>query len=441
MGLTRPRLGQFQTTTAAFDDEIIVLNNSASGANANDIGIVFERGDSANTALIWDESADTFALISTTEQGGTQGNVGITSYSALKVGSFIASGITYPTSDGSSGQMVVTDGSGNLSFSTPGTVDTSKMPLAGGAFTGAVTTNSTFDGRDVATDGAKLDGIEASATADQTDAEIRAAVEAASDSNVFTDADHSKLNAIEASADVTDATNVAAAGAVMESDSTTASMSFVIDEDNLASNSATKVPTQQSVKAYVDNELAGVSSDSISEGDSKIEVVDAGTGTAVVTLDNATHTTFNSSGITLATGVFSGTATSARYADLAERYVSDAAYEAGTVLVFGGTKEVTISNTKEDKRIAGVVSTNPAYLMNSDCEGEHVVAIALQGRVPCRVIGKVEKGDIIVSSYVEGVGVVWDESRNPIAGSVIGKAIENKFTEAEKTIEVVVGVR
>ena len=66
----------------------------------------------------------------------------------------------------------------------------------------------------------KLDAIEASATADQTDAEIRAAVEAATDSNVFTDADHSKLNAIEASADVTDATNVTAAGALMDSELT-----------------------------------------------------------------------------------------------------------------------------------------------------------------------------------------------------------------------------
>ena len=75
-----------------------------------------------------------------------------------------------------------------------------KMPLAGGAFSGAVTTNSTFDGRDVATDGTKLDTIETSATADQTDAQIRARVEAATDSNVFTDADHTKLDGIETSA-------------------------------------------------------------------------------------------------------------------------------------------------------------------------------------------------------------------------------------------------
>ena len=92
------------------------------------------------------------------------------------------------------------------------------LPKAGGAMTGAITTNSTFDGRDVATDGSKLDGIEAGATADQTNAEIRAAVEAATDSNVFTDADHTKLNGIEASADVTDTANVTAAGALMDSE-------------------------------------------------------------------------------------------------------------------------------------------------------------------------------------------------------------------------------
>jgi hypothetical protein len=96
--------------------------------------------------------------------------------------------------------------------------ETATLALSGGAMTGAITTNSTFDGRDVATDGAKLDGIEAGATTDQTDAEIRAAVEAATDSNVFTDADHSKLNGIEASADVTDTANVTAAGALMDSE-------------------------------------------------------------------------------------------------------------------------------------------------------------------------------------------------------------------------------
>ena len=100
-------------------------------------------------------------------------------------------------------------------------------------------------------DHTKLNAIDTNAADDQTAAEIRVLVESATDSNVFTDADHSKLNAIEASADVTDATNVNAAGAVMNSDTTTAAMQFVVDEDNFSSDSATKVPTQQSTKAYI----------------------------------------------------------------------------------------------------------------------------------------------------------------------------------------------
>lgn len=99
------------------------------------------------------------------------------------------------------------------------------MPYIGNPQVGFISADTlavsgTVDGRDVSVDGTKLDTIETSATADQTNAEIRAAVEAASDSNVFTDADHTKLNGIEASADVTDATNVAAAGAAMLSGAT-----------------------------------------------------------------------------------------------------------------------------------------------------------------------------------------------------------------------------
>jgi len=94
------------------------------------------------------------------------------------------------------------------------------LPLTGGALTGAVTTNSTFDGRDVSVDGAKLDGIESGATADQTAAEIKTAYESNANTNAFTDADETKLDGIEAGADVTDTTNVTAAGALMDSEVT-----------------------------------------------------------------------------------------------------------------------------------------------------------------------------------------------------------------------------
>ena len=91
----------------------------------------------------------------------------------------------------------------------------------------------------------KLDGIEGSATADQSNAEIRAAVEAASDSNVFTDTDHSKLNAIEASADVTDTTNVTAAGALMDSEVTNLSQVKAFDSSDYLASSVTTISSGQ----------------------------------------------------------------------------------------------------------------------------------------------------------------------------------------------------
>ena len=91
-------------------------------------------------------------------------------------------------------------------------------------------------------------------SSDGTDGTITAA--SASTAGVMTKAMFDKLNGIQALADVTDATNVNAAGAVMNSDTTTSAMQFVVDEDDMTSNSATKLPTQQSVKTYVDAEIA-----------------------------------------------------------------------------------------------------------------------------------------------------------------------------------------
>jgi len=134
--------------------------------------------------------------------------------------------------------------------------------------------------------------------------------------------------------------------------------------------------------------------------------------------------------------VFSGTATQARYADLAEKYLADDSYEPGTVLVFGGDKEVTTTKQKGDTRVAGVVSTNPAYLMNSELNDNTAVAVALQGRVPCKVLGIVKKGDLIVSAAIEGYATV---DNNAKVGTVIGKALEDKINPEKGIIEIVVG--
>jgi len=127
-------------------------------------------------------------------------------------------------------------------------------------------------------------------------------------------------------------------------------------------------------------------------------------------------------------------ATSAQYADLAEMYEADQIIEPGTVVCFGGAKEVTTCSTDACRRIAGVVSTNPSYIMNAGLSGDHVVAVALTGRVPTRVTGTIRKGDMLVAT---GDGRARAET-NPVTGSIIGKALAD-FEGADGVIEVVVG--
>ena len=135
-------------------------------------------------------------------------------------------------------------------------------------------------------------------------------------------------------------------------------------------------------------------------------------------------------------GVITATATAARYADLAEKYTSDENYDPGTVLELGGIAEVTQTRRPTSLAIAGIVSTDPAYLMNSDSEG---ISVALIGRVPCKVTGKINKGDILVSSDIPGHAKAHREIHNPPAGSMIGKAIEAKDNDGPGVIEVLVG--
>jgi len=146
----------------------------------------------------------------------------------------------------------------------------------------------------------------------------------------------------------------------------------------------------------------------------------------------------NGSGDIGATGAGFGTvwakATSAQYADVAEKYSADAEYAPGTVVSFGGEQEVTQCNDNMSSRVAGIVSTNPAYMMNNGLQSEFTVMVALLGRVPCKVHGQVRKGDLMVSA---GNGYARSES-NPAIGTVLGKALEN-FDGLEGVIEVVVG--
>ena len=236
-----------------------ISSNVTTVANANS-NITAVAGNASNINTVG------AAITNVNNVGGSIANVNTVASNLSSVNAFgeqYRVGSSNPTTSLDEGDLFfnttdntlkVYDGTG---WTAGVTLGSGFLPLTGGGLTGALTTNSTIDGRDIANDGSKLDsieasatadqtaseirtlvesasdsnvftdadhtklnGIEASATADQSNAEIRTAVEAATDSNVFTDADHTKLNGIEASADVTDATNVTAAGALMDSEVT-----------------------------------------------------------------------------------------------------------------------------------------------------------------------------------------------------------------------------
>ncbi len=166
-----------------------------------------------------------------------------------------------------------------------------------------------------------------------------------------------------------------------------------------------------------------------------------GTGTLDVTnglLRSTTLSTGASGTAGTITGNWSlsvGSQLQATYADLAEFYEGDKEYEPGTVLVFGGEKEVTTTTFRDDTRAAGVVTTDPAYVMNSGQKGIKV-CIALAGRVPCKVVGRIKKGDLLTTSATPGYAV---KAIDPKLGSIIGKALEDKDNGEAGVIQVAIG--
>jgi len=160
--------------------------------------------------------------------------------------------------------------------------------------------------------------------------------------------------------------------------------------------------------------------------------------TSVGTLSSLNVSGAISAGGTVTGTSFIGVATSAQYADLAENYLADAHYIPGTVMEFGGDAEVTVSTVDHSPAVVGVVSTQPAYLMNSELTGAHPVAIALTGRVPCMVQGPVKKGTVLVSGVVPGTAMAINSLKFE-PGCVLGKAMNTIDTTEIKLIEIAVG--
>ena len=533
MGLTRPKLAQVATTTAAFNDAVIVLNNNASSGdnNTKDIGIVFERGADTNQILLWDESQDRFILASSTEQGATQGDVTISGYADLQVGALTASSIsgisnissitvnsayTLPTVDGNAGYVLTTDGSGTVTWEVGGG-EASGHEIQNNSVALTTRTALNFDGTYlVATDDAvndqndvtvssnlqtwhsttnnasnwdtaygwgnhasqgyitnlaglsitataaelnTLDGITATTTelnyTDGVTSNIQTQLNSKISGNqtitlsgdasgsgttaiTVTVADDSHTHAFNNLTSKTSGTGDYATTGDLVSGKGSGGVALTINDGygnaNVTWNHQDGKPEQNGNAARIE-----VNTDSTSNASMYFELKSNVSNGVAVGLTNIM--TLTESAITAGSGVvFSGTATSARYADLAEKYMPDAEYTAGTVLQFGGNKEVTLADEYATRRVAGVVSTNPAFMMNEQLDGG--VYIALTGCVPCRAIGIVNPGDLMVASNTAGVAAARDDPlRDPPAGSIIGKAIRGKALSAEELIEVVVGVR
>jgi len=203
--------------------------------------------------------------------------------------------------------------------------------------------------------------------------------------------------------------------------------------------------------AYVDAEIGTLSADSISNGTSNVKVLSSG-GSIAITVGGSGIAAFTSAGIVNSqangtgnignsTGYFNtvfAKATSAQYADIAERYIADQIYSPGTVIEIGGEQEVTQSSGLASPKIAGIVSTAPAVIMNATENSPTAVTVALLGRVPCQVVGYINRGDVLCSSDTPGHACALPANLYQ-PGVVIGKALECHDRDGPGVIEVLVG--
>ena len=255
-----------------------------------------------------------------------------------------------------------------------GTQTLTNKTLTAPTISGNLTTDGTIDGRDVAGDGTKLDGVEASATADQTDAEIRAAVEAATDSNVFTDADHTKLNAIEASAtaDQTDAEIRAAVEAATDSNVFTdtdhskldgiEASADVTDTVNVTAAGAlmdSEVSNLAQVKAFASSDYATAAQGTLA---TNALPKSGGAMTGAIT----TNSTFDGVDIATRDGVLTTTTNTANAALPKAGGTMSGAIAMGTSKITGAgnptANQDVATKAYVDTEVAGVVDSAPAAL-------------------------------------------------------------------------------
>ena len=580
-------VGGTNTTVTNVGNTITIRNDNAADIESVTAGTGLTGGGSSGSLTLnviggsgINSNADEITVDSTVlRTTGGQTIAGVTRINSLGInGAF-----SFPTADGTANQVLATDGSGGITFKDVTTIGgtitgvTAGNGLTGGGTAGTVSvalSDSHVRGLVSVTDsggGGSLSYNNSSGVITYqgpTDAEIRGLISASGDISY-----NSSTGVISFTNDAGDIESVGA-GTGLTGGGTSGAVTLNIDfkdEDNMASDSATHAASQQSIKAYVDSQVAGKdNTDEITEGSTNlyhttararaaisasgdisynastgvisftdsdrsdatirglfsasgdisynsstgvfsftndagdIESVTAGTGltgggtSGAVTLNVNTGAVSNgattiptgdqvhdfvtgfgyttnvgditavtagdylsgggsSGSVTLnvdatsantaskvvardgsgnfSAGVITATATAARYADLAERYEADADYEPGTVVIIGGEKEITTTDQVNSTKVAGVISTDPAYLMNAETTG---LPVALRGRVPCKVVGVIQKGDVLVTSSTPGYAMPAAHPHNVSASELVGKALQSKTDSAEGVIEILV---
>jgi hypothetical protein len=311
--------------------------------------------------------------------------------------------LKFPTSDGSSDQVLKTDGSGNLSFATLSSTSISQN-------------NTNVTASDSGSDGTVTITCDGNTEMTVTDDGVRV------HGNLTVDGTQTIIN------------------------TSTLSVEDNIIEVNRNVSSNAGMPTLSGLKvnrgegsSSTEQDLFWVWDESFADDGTTIFGNSGGAFTAFKSAnDGASAATL----VDIRANIVHAIATGAQYSDVAERYAADDFLQKGTVVSIGGTEEITTATEEMSENVFGVVSTQPAFMMNASAgNNDSHPFVAMVGRVPVRVIGLARKGDRLVLSSTKGVARVVRANENPTTEQVIGRVLQDKIDTAEHAIECVVQCR
>ena len=312
-------------------------------------------------------------------------------------------GLLFPSSDGTAGQVIKTDGSGNLSFTTISSTAISQL-------------NTNVTVTDSGTNGTVTIACDGNTEMTVTDDGVRV------HGNLTVDGVNTVINTTTLSVE-----------------------DNVIELNRNVSNNA-GMPSYSGLKvnrgegsSNTEQDLFWVWDETFGDDGTTIYGNAGGAWTAFKSAnDNMSANTL----VDIRANIVHAIATGAQYSDVAERYAADDYMQKGTVVMIGGTEEITTATEEMSENVFGVVSTQPAFMMNASAgNNDSHPFVAMVGRVPVRVIGLARKGDRIVLSSTEGVARVVRPNENPTTEQVIGRVLQDKIDTAEHAIECVVQCR